>query len=120
MSEQVTEASTTPQKRVRLRPETDLKLAAITARMRWTDTEAVDALCDEFMAQHGISVTNAAQPTTGQQDSIAAPLIRGDTTDAPAQQGEDMQSEDGAGTKPTAGTESQEGSSPGETFAESA
>ena len=46
----------------------------------------------------------ANRPTNGQQDSIAAPLIPGDTTVSPAQQGEPIEVNDQAGSKsPTAG-----------------
>lgn len=46
----------------------------------------------------------ANRPTNGQQSSIAAPLILGDTTDPPAGQGSDRDVNDPASkTKPTAG-----------------
>lgn len=56
MTDPTPQAPQKPYKAVRVRPGTEVKLAAITAAKRWTDTEAVDALCDEFMAAHDISV----------------------------------------------------------------
>lgn len=98
MSEQVTEASRKPPVQVRLRPETALKYLAITTRMRWTDTEAADALCDEFMANHGISVTDATAPPNGSKSfdrDANAPCV---PANSPAQQGEDMQSDSEPGS----------------------
>ena len=103
MSEAVTEAPTSPQKRVRLRPETPPKLAAIVAQTRWNEGVVLDVLCDEYMANHGISVTNAAAPPNSSKESSQSAIDSVRTDQSPAQQGEDMTSEDDAGTKPTAG-----------------
>ena len=121
MAEQVTEASTSPQKRVRLRPETEAKLGAITDEKRWTDTEAIDAMCDEFMLRHAISVTNAAAPPNSSKESsqLAVDSVR--TDQSPAQQGEDMTSEDDAAhTSPPSGPEPRSDANPSEAQAPAA
>ena len=106
MEEQVTEAPTSPQKRVRLRPETLPKLAAIVAQTRWNEGVVLDVLCDEYMANHGISVTNAAAPPPGSNSARSAnESMRTDQVPA-EQQVQDMQSEDPAASiEPTCGHE---------------
>lgn len=56
MPDPTPQATQKPYKAVRLRPGTEAKFAAIIAKTRWTQAEAIDALCDEFMAAHDISV----------------------------------------------------------------
>lgn len=59
-------------KRVRLRPETRRKWDAITRKQRWTDTEAADALADEFIEKHGIPVEEGdVPPSSGGQTATA-------------------------------------------------
>ena len=120
MAEQVTEASTSPQKRVRLRPETEAKLGAITDEKRWTDTEAIDAMCDEFMDKRLLSVTDAAAPTTQQQESGQPAVDSLQTDQSPSQTGEDMTSEDDADHSVPPASTSQKDANPDETLAESA
>ena len=105
MSEAVTEAPTSPQKRVRLRPETPPKLAAIVAQTRWNEGVVLDVLCDEYMANHGISVTNAAAPPNSSKESsqLAVDSVRTSQV-PPAKAVEPIDVNDPAGLKsPTTG-----------------
>ena len=113
MSEAVTEAPTSPQKRVRLRPETTPKLAAIVAQTRWNEGVVLDVLCDEYMANHGISVTNAAAPPNSSKESsqLAVDSVRTDQVPA-EQQVQDMTPDDDAGPKTTAGEPRSDASPP--------
>lgn len=50
---------------VRLRPATRAKFGAIAASKRWTLAETADALADEFMEKHGLTVPNNPTPHGG-------------------------------------------------------
>ncbi len=70
--------------RVLLRPDTRPKWAAITRNRRWTLTEAADALADEFIERHGITVSQPPAAPAAGNGSVGTPAVHGAPTDHPA------------------------------------
>jgi len=58
------------QARIRLRPETRRKWAAIRKVRRWTYTEAADALADDFIERYGIPCLPEGESETGNVESV--------------------------------------------------
>ncbi len=53
---------------VRLRRETRAKFDAIAALRRWTLTETADALADEFIEKHNLTIPDSSKPHGGDND----------------------------------------------------
>ena len=71
---------------VRVRPNTRRKLGAICRACRWTLTAAIDAVTDEFVARHGILLTEGNEPAApaASNGSSAQPMVLGRTDITPA------------------------------------